>query len=236
MANTPTLGLPLLEPSQAQKHVTVNEALSLIDGLTQLSLMSRSLALPPVAALEGDAYLVATGSVNEWNGHAGKIALFANGGWVFVVPKAGWRAWIVDEFLGLTYDGGGWRGGLLALSPNGATSDMKILEFDHVVAAGTSNQTVVNIPARAMVFGVTARVTTALTGTLTSWTLGVAGSENRYGSSLGLSLGSYAEGITSAPTTHYSADPVVLTATGGDFAAGTVRVAVHYFALTPPNA
>ena len=34
--NTARLGLPLLQPAQAQKHVTVNEALMRLDGLVNL--------------------------------------------------------------------------------------------------------------------------------------------------------------------------------------------------------
>lgn len=40
MARTTQLGLPLVLPSQAQKHVTVNEALVRIDAATQLSVRS----------------------------------------------------------------------------------------------------------------------------------------------------------------------------------------------------
>ena len=44
MADTTNLTLPLLAASQAQKHVTVNEALTRLDGMVQLTLRSRSRA------------------------------------------------------------------------------------------------------------------------------------------------------------------------------------------------
>ena len=47
MTNTPNLSLPYLATAQAQKHVTVNEALSQLDGLVQLSVLDRDLASPP---------------------------------------------------------------------------------------------------------------------------------------------------------------------------------------------
>ena len=51
MANeTMRLQLPLLQPAQAQKHVTVNEALMRLDGLTNAVLESASVAVPPEAA------------------------------------------------------------------------------------------------------------------------------------------------------------------------------------------
>ena len=46
---TPRLGLPYLAAAQAQKHVTMNEALSLLDGLVSTSAVSRSLAAQPAS-------------------------------------------------------------------------------------------------------------------------------------------------------------------------------------------
>ena len=47
MGETANLGLPLLQPAQAQKHVTVNEALVRLDAALHLSLLSISTATPP---------------------------------------------------------------------------------------------------------------------------------------------------------------------------------------------
>ncbi len=235
MSETPGFGLPLIEPAQAQKHVTVNEALGLIDGLMQLRLVSVSLTLPPATPGEGHAYLVPSGAVNAWAGRMGEIALFSNGGWVFIIPKAGWTAWVSDEARRIFFDGLGWQGGELARSLTGAATLGAVLEFDHVIGAGLTSLSTGMIPAKAMVLGVTARVTADITGSLTSWTLGVEGFETRYGSGLGLSAGSYAEGILSSPTTHYSAEALKLSATGGEFAGGTVRLAIHYLSLTVPG-
>ncbi|KKM25255.1 hypothetical protein LCGC14_1596850, partial [marine sediment metagenome] len=41
------LTLPFLQPSQAQKHVTHNEALQRLDLLVQLSVLDRDLTAPP---------------------------------------------------------------------------------------------------------------------------------------------------------------------------------------------
>jgi len=50
MSETTNLRLPYVQAAQAQKHVTVNEALRLIDGAVQLSVRDRNLAAPPVKA------------------------------------------------------------------------------------------------------------------------------------------------------------------------------------------
>jgi Protein of unknown function (DUF2793) len=97
MANTPHLGLPLLAAAQAQKHITHNEALTLLDALTQLSAKSRTTTTPPASPAEGEAYIVpASGAVGAWSAHAGKIALYTGGLWTYLTPKEGWRAWIED--------------------------------------------------------------------------------------------------------------------------------------------
>jgi hypothetical protein len=64
----------------------------------------------------------------------------------------------------------------------------------------------------------------------------VAGSDNRYGSGLGLALNSYLRGLSGAPVTYYADTPLLLTAEGGAFAAGTVRLALHLVELEPPQA
>lgn len=234
MNETSNLGLPLVQPAQAQKHVTVNEGLVRLDGLTHLTLVSVNQTVPPLGAEDGVSYGVPNGAVNEWDGHAGEVAIFSNGGWVFVTPQAGWRAWIADASTSALHNGSGWVEGAMSLSAAGAASLFRVVEFDHVLGAGATSTTTVEIPQYAMVFAVTGRIKTAFSGTLTNWDLGVSGSGNRYGSGLGLAQGSWISGMGGQPQTYWSDTALELTANGGDFAAGEVRLAIHYFAATPP--
>jgi hypothetical protein len=71
MTDTANLALPLVQPAQAQKHVTVNEALARIDGLAQLTLQSVSETVPPVSPAEGTAYGVPSGAVECLGGAGG---------------------------------------------------------------------------------------------------------------------------------------------------------------------
>jgi hypothetical protein len=89
MSNSTYLGLPYLEASQAQKHVTVNEALARLDAQIHLSVLSRVLATPPATPVEGDRYLVAAAATAAWSGQSGKLALWLAGAWVFVTPREG---------------------------------------------------------------------------------------------------------------------------------------------------
>lgn len=235
MSETMQLALPLLQPAQAQKHVTVNEALVRLDGLTHLVLQSVDTATPPVAGDDGETWHVPLGAVNAWDGHGGEVAIWSNGGWVFVQPRTGWRAWIADRHRGAVFDGSVWAEGAVAASENRAVSAINVLEFDHAIAAGASSVTAVPIPQFAMVFAVTARIRTAFTGGLTSWDFGVADAPDRYGSGLGLAQGSWVSGLTGQPVSYYADTPLVLSANGGAFAGGELRIALHCYTATPPE-
>ncbi|MBC2837144.1 DUF2793 domain-containing protein [Paragemmobacter straminiformis] len=106
--DTPILGLPLILPAQAQKHVTHNEALRLLDILVQLAVLDRDLAAPPATPAEGDRYIVAASPTGAWSGQAGRIAAFWGGIWVFLQPRDGWTARVTDENITLVRRGGIW--------------------------------------------------------------------------------------------------------------------------------
>jgi len=231
---TGNLALPLVQGSQAQKHVTVNEALTRLDGLAMMRLAGVGTTLPPPAPAAGEVHALGTGAANEWFGHDGELAIFTGGGWVFAAPRTGWRAWEMNAGREVMFDGAGWVAGQVAGAASGAATRVEVLEFDHALGAGTSSTTAQVIPSHAMVLGVTARVTAAITGTLASWRLGVAGADNRFGSGLGLAQGAFARGVLGSPVTEFAPAPLLLTAEGGDFAAGAVRLAVHHITLTLP--
>ncbi|MDA9899516.1 DUF2793 domain-containing protein [Planktomarina temperata] len=44
---SPNLSLPYIQQNQAQKHVTHNEGMRLLDGVVQLSVLSRAQTAPP---------------------------------------------------------------------------------------------------------------------------------------------------------------------------------------------
>lgn len=234
MSNTANLSLGLLQAAQAQKHVTVNEALTRLDGLVQITLQSLSVTLPPASVVDGVAYGVPTGAVNAWAGQDGRIAIGKNGGWDFALPKAGWRAFVVDEGMAALHDGQGWQSGQLTMTAKGAGLALKVRQIDHVIGAGAQSTTAFVIPANSVVFGVTGRVTSAITGTLATWQLGNPGAVGRYGSGLGIAAGSFARGVLAQPTAFYAAAALQLDATGGVFASGTARLAVHYMELAIP--
>ncbi len=90
--SSPRLALPFLMPAQAQKHITHNEALERLDALVQLVVEEFDAALPPPLPEDGKVWALGLAAGGDWSGQAGNLALRANGGWLFIVPQAGWRA------------------------------------------------------------------------------------------------------------------------------------------------
>ena len=108
MTDTSNLGLPCIEGSQAQKHVTHNDALRILDALVQLAVLDRDLTAPPSAPAEGDRYVVGAGATGTWAGHDDAIAAWQDGGWHFSVPRTGWLAYVADEGILVVWTGSAW--------------------------------------------------------------------------------------------------------------------------------
>ncbi|MFK7945713.1 MAG: DUF2793 domain-containing protein [Paracoccaceae bacterium] len=233
MSDSLRFKLPLLNAAQAQKHVTLNEALVRADALASARVESRSLNTPPGAAQDGEAYIVGTGATGEWVGQEGDLALSLNGGWDFVTPWSGCTVWIEAERSHVVYDDGAWVAGRSGGGANGAVSLTRIAELDQVLS-GPVAITAPAIPDKAIVLGVTARVISTITGA-TAWSLGVSGSPDRYGSGFGLDLNAFAHGVTGQPQAYFGTTPLEITAEGGDFSGGEIRVAVHYLDIVPPS-
>lgn len=234
MTDTPRLSLPAIEAAQAQKHVTHNEALTLLDALTQLTVESRVLTAPPGAPAEGACYIPATGSSGDWSGWDGDIALYSGGGWLHIVPVSGLKAWVKEERLTLTYEDGVWRDGV-ALTANGGRVTLRAKE-EEVTLAGAYVETAdaAFIPDRAIVLGVAARTTQAITGA-SSYAVGTAANATQFGDLLGVALGSANIGVI-GPAAFYADTAVRVTANGGSFSAGKVRLVVYFLEMAAPAA
>jgi uncharacterized protein DUF2793 len=102
------LSLPYIQPSQAQKHVTHNAALRILDAATQLSVLDGARVAPPAQPATGDRYLIASGATGDWAGKDGQIAVFDGTGWTCVMPKTGWRADIIPTGAQVRFDGAAW--------------------------------------------------------------------------------------------------------------------------------
>ncbi len=123
MTTTANLGLTLLAAAQSQKHVTMNEALVLLDATVQLSARSRTVTAPPGTLPDGARWIVPSGATGGFAGHDAALAVAQDGGLSFLTPRAGWLVWVEDEAIQLVFDGTHWvippgvaSGGDLALA------------------------------------------------------------------------------------------------------------------------
>ncbi|MFQ1701966.1 DUF2793 domain-containing protein [Loktanella agnita] len=105
---TPNLSLPFIMPAQAQKHVTHNEAIELLDMIVQLTLEASGATIPPGAPAEGQAWALGSGVSGAWAGQDDMIATWRGGGWLFVTPRDGWLAWVRDVAEMQVFTGGVW--------------------------------------------------------------------------------------------------------------------------------
>jgi hypothetical protein len=106
---SPVLSLPYIQPAQAQKHVTHNEALRVLDAVVQLVVIATDLDTAPAAPQTGDRYVVAAPGTGAWAGQAGNIALWQDDSWFFVTPRSGWRAEVLEPRGTVVFDAdSGW--------------------------------------------------------------------------------------------------------------------------------
>jgi hypothetical protein len=106
---TTHLLLPYILASQAQKHVTHNEGLRLLDAMVQLSVLDRNRTAPPANPADGDRHIVASGATGLWAGWDLNVAFWVDGVWMRLVPRPGWLAWIADEAAFAVWDGSAWE-------------------------------------------------------------------------------------------------------------------------------
>ncbi|MFZ4163739.1 DUF2793 domain-containing protein [Brevundimonas sp. NPDC058933] len=104
------LGLPYLAAGQLQKHVTLNEALTRLDVLTQTAVVSRTTPAQPAAALDGTLYILPPGATGaDWSDHpAGGLLRAEAGGWLAVDAPDGLLAVVLDSDEVLVRRSGAW--------------------------------------------------------------------------------------------------------------------------------
>jgi len=243
---TAHLALPFIMAAQAQKHVTHNEALRLLDGIVQLAVLDRQLTAPPASPAEGERYIPASGATGAWSGWDGSLAYWIDGAWMKILPAPGWLAWVVDESQAIVWTGSAWipvanamgfiaqaASVAVARGPNNATTGISVLEETLTGLSGATRDSSIAIPNRAIVLGVSAHTVTAITGA-TSYDCGIAGEASKFGGSLGVAVGSTNIGVI-GPQAFYANTPIRLTAKGANFTGGAVQIAIHYLTCGVPN-
>lgn len=84
--------LPYIQPSQAQKHVTHNEALEVLDLLVQLVVQAFGATTPPALPQDGQVWALGPVPTGAWAGRGDMLAARVENAWRFIAPQPGWRA------------------------------------------------------------------------------------------------------------------------------------------------
>ncbi|MDP2357151.1 MAG: DUF2793 domain-containing protein [Beijerinckiaceae bacterium] len=108
MTDSPNIGLPLMEAAQAQKHVTHNEALVVLDAIVQIAIGNMAATAPPPSPSAGARVVVGPSSTGAFAGQTGKIAYFDDAAWRFVEPRSGWIVWSTSEVALYIFTGAAW--------------------------------------------------------------------------------------------------------------------------------
>ncbi len=108
MTQTELLKLPFIASSQAQKHITHNEAIRMLDALLHLAVKDKTHTAPPQDPDAGDRYIVAENAADAWEGRSGQIAAWQDGAWAYFIPVDGWRVWVEAEKKLYAWQTDGW--------------------------------------------------------------------------------------------------------------------------------
>ena len=105
MANTIKFDLDEWVAAQSQPWVKFNTAMSKIDQLMQITVVDLALTSPPGSPVEGDAYIPAATATGDWTGEEDNLAVYINGGWIFVTLVSGALIWNQNDSKYYNYDG-----------------------------------------------------------------------------------------------------------------------------------
>jgi hypothetical protein len=108
---TARLGLPMIRPGQAQKELSHNEALAIIDLLIDAQVVGVALNVPPTTPAPGATWIVGAAPSGAWTGQAGRLAGWTEGGWRFVVPFEGMAVWVSQDAVIARFSAGVWISG-----------------------------------------------------------------------------------------------------------------------------
>lgn len=170
MNNSSRLQLPLIQPAQAQKHVTHNEALKRLDSLVQMNVISRTIGTPPENAAHDSRYVIGDSPSGEWKGKKDQMAIRNGQIWEYFQPNNGWIAWCEEERAVLVYDRDRW---IRAIDDKPQpiyppSYSFKNLTLRHQITPGRYQELALAIPANAITMGYTLRIIEEVAGS-SSW-------------------------------------------------------------------
>ena len=146
---TPKLSLPYMVANQAQKEVTYNEALEIIDVIASSTFVS-FMAAPPASPTVGDTYIVSATPSGDWASYANHVAYYYSNSWLYLPPFDGMTMMLTGgtktEYV---YDAGQWKVYSNG-SGGGGTTTTEVITGNSVVShAGSVKSFEVHLPVRS---------------------------------------------------------------------------------------
>lgn len=105
------LNLPFLSSGQAQKEITHNEALLLLDIITQATCRGEPSNVPPDDVALGDTFICGPEPTGAWAGRRDALACWTEGGWRFVDAFEGLKVTAVESGRTRQFREGKWQAG-----------------------------------------------------------------------------------------------------------------------------
>lgn len=154
---TDRLMLPLLATAQAQKEITHNEALTLVDLLLAPAVEAVAPASIPANPAPGQGWIVGASPGGAWAEQADRLAFWTGGGWRFVDAPQGMTLWSIADAQPVQRVAGGWsvgvlRGSSLAIAGN------QVVGPRLAAIAGASGGTTIDAEARTAIDSIIARL------------------------------------------------------------------------------
>ena len=106
---SPRLALPLLAAAQAQKEITHNEAVLLLEAVALPLVEAVGLSSPPSAPSPGQAWIVGAAPTGAWARQSGALALWTDGGWRFAMLPTGAEVRVIASSARWVRRSDGWH-------------------------------------------------------------------------------------------------------------------------------
>ncbi len=237
-SHTGRLKLPYIMQAQAQKEVTHNQALNILDVLVNTVVQS-IIDTPPDKVNESDIYIVGDNPQGIFDGNANHLAQFSEGGWSFYQPLNYMEVMVIEQTQKFTFVNNAW----VPIDSVGSTASssskvnqknnenntlLEIKQWQEDLEIKGKIVTSKNvIPHHSLVIAVNIWVTEEVSGT-PSFAIGVKDDPSRYGDKLKANKDTTNIGMTYHPITYYYDTPITIMPNQMEFKGGVVRISVQY--------
>jgi hypothetical protein len=148
--NSDRLKLPFLAVAQAQKEMTHNEALALLDVAVQPVVQEIAPAAVPISPARGQCWIVGPNPIGDWLGQADSLAAWTSGGWRFVLPFEGMTIWSIGDGLTARRAGSAWIVGQVTATKL-MVADQQVVGARRPAISASTGGITIDLQARAAI-------------------------------------------------------------------------------------